>query len=124
MQHVFLGAHLDDAVCSCGGTIAKLIYEREEVLVITVYTRGPDIKHLPKKFHKFANYDLRKKEDQTAMDKLSADYKWLDIEERAYRTPLLKRPTGVFKIDLSLGSKQFPNISEIQSELDKIFVSE
>ncbi len=122
MSHVFLGAHLDDAVVSCGGTIAKLVYEREDILAITVYTRRPDIKSLPRKFHKFADYDLRKKEDQIALDKLSADYKWLDIEERAYRTPLLKRPTDVFKINLSEGLNQFINIAEIQSELDKIFV--
>ena len=121
MQHIFLSPHLDDAVVSCGGTIAKLVYKREDALVITVYTRGPDIKSLPKKFHKFADYDLRKKEDQVALDKLSADYKWLDIEERAYRTPLLKRPTEVFKIDLSKGLNQFLNIKEIQSKLDKIF---
>ena len=121
MQHIFLAPHLDDAVASCGGTIAKLVYHREDVLVITIYTRGPDTKSLPKKFHKFADYDLRKKEDQVALDKLSADYKWLDIEERAYRTPLLKRPTDVFKINLSEGLKQFLNIAEIQSELDRIF---
>ncbi len=121
MQHIFLSPHLDDAVASCGGTIAKLVYEREDVLVITVYTRGPDIKSLPKKFHKFADYDLRKKEDQIALDRLSADYKWLDIEERAFRTPLLKKPTDVFKINLSEGLKQFLNISEIKSELNKIF---
>ncbi len=121
MQHIFLSPHLDDAVVSCGGTIAKLVYKREDALVITVYTREPDIKSLPKKFHKFADYDLRKKEDQVALDRLSADYKWLDIEERAYMTPLLKRPTEVFKIDLSKGLNQFLNIKEIQSELDKIF---
>ena len=121
MQHVFLGAHLDDAVASCGGTIAKLVYERAEVLVITVFTREPVTKSLSKKFHKFADYDLRKKEEQVALDKLSADYKWMDIEERAYRAPLLKKPTDVFKINLSEGLKQFINISEIQKELDKIF---
>ena len=121
MQHIFLSPHLDDAVASCGGTIAKLVYEREDVLVITVYTRGPNVKSLPKKFHKFADYDLRKEEDQIALDKLGADYKWLDIEERAYRTPLLKRLSDVFKIDLSKGLNQFLNIKEIQSELDKIF---
>ena len=120
MQHIFLGAHLDDVVCSCGGTIARLVYNREDVLVITVYTRGPDIKSLSKRFHKFADYDLRKKEDQIALDKLSADYKWMDIEERAYRTPLLKKPTDVFKIDLSKGLNQFLNIKTIQLELDKI----
>ncbi|MHA2309022.1 MAG: PIG-L deacetylase family protein, partial [Candidatus Heimdallarchaeaceae archaeon] len=120
MQHIFLSPHLDDAVASCGGTIAKLVYEREDVLVITVYTREPNFKSLPKKFHKFANYDLRKQEDKKALDRLSVDYKWLDIEERAYRTPLLKKPTDVFKIDLSRGLKQFLNISEIKSVLDKL----
>ncbi|MHA1217998.1 MAG: hypothetical protein ACTSO5_04845 [Candidatus Heimdallarchaeaceae archaeon] len=54
MQHIFLSPHLDDAVASCGGTIAKLVYEREDVLVLTVYTRKPDLKSIPKKFHKYA----------------------------------------------------------------------
>jgi LmbE family N-acetylglucosaminyl deacetylase len=121
MQHIFLSPHLDDAVASCGGTIAKLVYEREDVLVVTVYTRQPDLKSLSKKFQKFAIYDQRKKEDQKALDKLSADYKWLDIDERAYRTPLIKKPTDVFKINLSEGLKQFFNIFEIQAELEKIF---
>lgn len=121
MQHIFLSPHLDDAVASCGGTIAKLVYEREDVLVVTIYTRQPDLKSLSKKFQKFAIYDQRKKEEQVALDKLSADYKWLDIEERVYRTPLIKKPTDVFKINLSEGLKQFINISEIQAELEKIF---
>ena len=120
MQNIFLAPHLDDAVASCGGTIAKLVYKREDVLVLTVYTREPDLNSIPKKFHKFANYNLRKQEDKNALDRLSVDYKWLDIEERAYRTPLLKRPTDVFKIDLLKGLKQFLNISEIQSELEKL----
>jgi LmbE family N-acetylglucosaminyl deacetylase len=121
MQHIFLSPHLDDAVFSCGGTIAKLVYEREDVLVISIYTEEFDLKTIPKKFHKFAIYDQRKKEDKEALDKLSANFKWLDIEERAYRTPLIKRPTDVFKIDLSKGFKQFLYIADIQSELEKIF---
>ena len=120
MQHIFLSPHLDDAVASCGGTIAKLVYEREDVLVVTVYTREPDLKSIPKNFHKFADYALRKKEDQNALNRLSADYKWLDIEERAYRTPLLRKPTDVFKINLEEGLKQFLNIQEIQAELEKL----
>ncbi|NPD87753.1 MAG: PIG-L family deacetylase [Asgard group archaeon] len=121
MQHIFLSPHLDDAVASCGGTIAKLVYEREEVLIITVYTKELDLESIPKNFHKFAIYDQRKREDKKALDKLSADYKWMDIEERAYRTPLIKKPTDVFKINLSEGIKQFLNIAEIQEELERIF---
>ncbi len=121
MQHIFLSPHFDDAVASCGGSIAKLVYERKDVKVITIYTRQPDLTSISKKFDKFAIYDQRKKEDKVALDKLSADYKWMDIEERAYRTPLLKKPTDVFRINLSEGLKQFLNIREIQTELDKIF---
>ncbi len=120
MQHIFLSPHLDDAVASCGGTIAKLVYQREDVLVLTVFTKNPDIKKIPKKFHKFAIYVQRKKEDQKALDRLSVDYKWLDIEERAYRPPLLKKPTDIFKFNHSDGLEQFSNITKIQAELDKL----
>ncbi len=120
MQHIFLSPHLDDAVVSCGGTIAKFVYQREDVLVVTIFTKNPDIKKIPKKFHKFAIYDQRKKEDQKALNRLSVDYKWLDIEERAYRVPLLKKPTDIFKINLSGGLEQFSNITEIQAEIDKL----
>ena len=121
MQHIFLSPHLDDVVGCCGGTIAKLVYERQDVVVITAYTHCQDINAISRKFRKFADYEIRKKEDKVAMNKLSADYKWLDIEERAYRTPLLKKPNDVFKIDLSRGLKQFINIQELHNELDKIF---
>ncbi|MHA1483069.1 MAG: PIG-L family deacetylase [Candidatus Heimdallarchaeaceae archaeon] len=120
MQHIFLSPHLDDAVVSCGGTIAKLVYQREDVLVVSIYTKNPDIKKIPKKFHKFAIYDQRKKEDQKALNRLSVDYKWLDVEERAFRQPLLKKPTDIFKINLSEGLEQFSNILIIHAELDKL----
>ncbi|MCK4971910.1 MAG: PIG-L family deacetylase [Candidatus Heimdallarchaeota archaeon] len=120
MQHIFLSPHLDDAVVSCGGTIAKLVYQREDVLVVSVFTKNPDIKKIPKKFHKFAIYDQRKKEDQKALNRLSVDYKWLDVEERAFRQPLLKKPTDIFKINLSEGLEQFSNIPIIHAELDKL----
>ena len=120
MQHVFLSPHLDDAVVSCGGTIAKLIYQRENVLVATIYTKNPDIRKLPKKLHKFAIYDQRKKEDKKALDRLSVDYKWLDLEERAYRMPVLKKPTDIFKIKLKEGLEQFSNIYKIHAVLDKL----
>ncbi len=120
MQHIFLSPHLDDAVVSCGGTIAKHVYQREDVLVVSVFTKNPDIKKIPKKLHKFAIYDQRKKEDQKALNRLSVDYKWLDIEERAYRDPLLRKPTDIFKINLSKGLEQFSNITKIQAEIDKL----
>lgn len=120
MQHIFLSPHFDDAVVSCGGTIAKLVYQREDVLVLTVFTKNPDIKKLPKKFHKFAIYEQRKREDQKALDRLGVDYKRLDVEERAYRQPLLKKTTDIFKINLSEGLKQFSNIAKIHAEFDKL----
>ena len=119
MKHIFLSPHLDDAVGSCGGLIAKLIYQREKVLVLSIYTKNPDLRKIPKKYHKFANYDERKEEDKKAMNKLSADFKWLDLTERTYRVPIPKRLTEVFKIDLSADLAQFPNIAKIQDEISK-----
>ncbi len=119
MKHIFLSPHLDDAVGSCGGLIAKLIYQREKVLVLSLYTKNLDLSKLPQKYHKFANYEERKMEDKKAMDRLSADYRWLDLPERAYRDPIPKKPTGVFKINLSAGLAQFPNIKRIQEEISK-----
>lgn len=119
MKHIFLSPHLDDAVASCGGLIGKLIYQREKVLVLTVFTKDIDLNKVPQKFHKFARYKERKEEDKKAMNKLSADYKWLDITERAYREPIPKRPTGVFKINLSAGLSHFPNIARIQEEISR-----
>jgi LmbE family N-acetylglucosaminyl deacetylase len=40
MRHVFLSPHLDDAVFSAGGTIAKLAAAGETVIVATVFTRS------------------------------------------------------------------------------------
>ena len=120
MQHIFLSPHLDDAVASCGGTIARKVYEREDVLVVTVYTKNQNLSKIPNKFHKFAIYDIRKEEDKKALDKLSANYLWMDLVERAYSLPLPKRPTDVFKINLLKGIEQFKNIHIISKEIDKL----
>ncbi len=50
MRHFFLSPHLDYAVASCGGLIAKLVYQRDEVSVISIYTKNPDLTMLSEKY--------------------------------------------------------------------------
>jgi LmbE family N-acetylglucosaminyl deacetylase len=40
-KHIFLAPHLDDAVLSCGGTIAMLARKGESTAVITVFAASP-----------------------------------------------------------------------------------
>ncbi len=40
-QHIYLSPHLDDAVLSCGGTIAQQVWRGETVAVITVFAGSP-----------------------------------------------------------------------------------
>ncbi|MHA1303522.1 MAG: PIG-L deacetylase family protein [Candidatus Heimdallarchaeaceae archaeon] len=52
MDHIFLSPHLDDAVASCGGLIAKLVEQGNKVIVATFFTKSPDLSKIPSKFHK------------------------------------------------------------------------
>ena len=40
-QAVFLSPHLDDAVFSCGGLIAKLVESGEHVLIVNIFSENP-----------------------------------------------------------------------------------
>ena len=40
-QHVFVSPHPDDAVLSCGGTVARLARAGHRVLLVTVFAAGP-----------------------------------------------------------------------------------
>ncbi|MHA1667881.1 MAG: PIG-L deacetylase family protein [Candidatus Heimdallarchaeaceae archaeon] len=120
MWHIFLSPHFDDVVASCGGLIAKLIYEQEEVLVYTIFTHSPNIFFLPKRLHKFTNYQTRVEEDQNALSKLGVDSRHMGLLENAFHPPFFKRPTDVFRLKLKKGLEQFPNLERIWEELENI----
>jgi LmbE family N-acetylglucosaminyl deacetylase len=97
-RHIFLSPHLDDAVYSCGGTLAVQVSNGLNPLVITVFSGVPpsDLHLNPFAFEiqkamGGANLDAatmvenRRKEDANALDFIHADYLWLDYLDAIYR---------------------------------------
>lgn len=90
---LFLSAHLDDAVLSCGATIRRLADEGHRVPVITVFTGQPDAPRLPllgRAFHEACNLGpdamgTRRDEDREACAVLGAAPVHLPFYECLYR---------------------------------------
>lgn len=95
MRHVYLSPHLDDAVLSCGGAIARHAAEGEPVQVITVVTEdvedgailSPFAQDLHRQWgHPRRPFGLRRVEDLAAFTLLGAETRHLDYLDAIYRT--------------------------------------
>jgi len=97
-RHIFLSPHFDDAVYSCGGTLAVQVSNGLRPLVITVFAGIPDqglhLSPFAFEIHKLmgvSNMDAasivarRRQEDANALDYLHVDYLWLDYLDAIYR---------------------------------------
>jgi LmbE family N-acetylglucosaminyl deacetylase len=96
-KHIFLSPHLDDAVFSCGGLIAKAVSLGCPVEVITFYTKEISPETLPPQQAKVAIHQERKKEDVVALEVLGAVPIWCDYPERYLRSPWLTSPFQAFR---------------------------
>jgi len=70
---VFVSPHLDDAVLSCGGWIAKLVESGRKVVVVTVFSGGRE-------------GGKRKEEDRKALKVLGVKGVCLDVVDAKFRT--------------------------------------
>lgn len=90
-DHVYLSPHLDDAVWSCGGSIALQRARGERVLVVTLCTREPGPGDAPAPaFEQNAPAELvraRRAEDALAMRALGVEFEWVDQLDAIYRMP-------------------------------------
>jgi len=120
MHHIFLSPHLDDAVFSCGGTIASLINNKDKVTVITINTASPLKVELPKKLQKFANYDERLLEDHNALNFLKTDFFYWGYTERAFAKPEITSLKDIFSTPKE-GLEGFKNIERIKNDIDNLF---
>ena len=98
-RHIFLSPHLDDAVYSCGGTLAVQASCGLRPLVITIFSGIPESNlslspfaaHIHRKMGADAKMPVssfvaaRRQEDATALGYLEADYLWLDYSDAIYR---------------------------------------
>lgn len=89
--------HLDDGVLSIGGLIGREIAAGRVVEVVTCFTAGPSLETIPAKRRVFADYTTRRGEDERALGVLGASHRWLDLRERMWRDPPLRRPTQAFR---------------------------
>jgi LmbE family N-acetylglucosaminyl deacetylase len=119
-KHIFLSAHLDDAVFACGGLIAKAGYAGCPVEVVTFYTKQVDPKTLPRQQAKAAIYDRRKEEDRAALEVLGATPTWADFTERFIRPPWLPSPLHVFRTPLYGSMYDFDNAAAIERYISEL----
>lgn len=84
-----ISPHLDDAVLSVGGTIAKRTAAGDRVVIATMYTDGPPLEDVVPAMRKWADYPARRAEDASACAAVGAEVRWLGHVERAFRKPFL-----------------------------------
>jgi LmbE family N-acetylglucosaminyl deacetylase len=114
---VVLSPHFDDAVFSCGGTIAAATAEGRPALVVTFFAREPDLAAVPPRLRGFARYDVRRAEDLKALRILGASHEWLDYVERAFRPPPLRHPLSVFRGAPRAGTATPANAERMQEAI-------
>lgn len=93
-DEIIISPHLDDAAYSCGGRIAQLARAEKRVLVVTLFGcggQGGDKAGA----NRFANYEARWGEERAAMERLGADYAWLNDPELLFRKT---SPTEVMRL--------------------------
>ncbi|AIQ12899.1 PIG-L deacetylase family protein [Paenibacillus durus] len=91
-QHVlFISAHLDDAILSCGDYIDALVQKDYQVTIATVFTgMGTELSMLARILHKkfglgMDTMDVRRQEDTLAAKALGASVLHLNLLECIYR---------------------------------------
>jgi len=96
---IFVSPHLDDAVLSCGGGIARLVRARVPVTVVTVVTAdqalGTPLSSLARRNHASwavgdQPFEVRRAEDLAALQLLGADAEHLAMLDAMYR----RSPSG------------------------------
>lgn len=96
-EHVYLSPHLDDAVLSCGGALARHVVNGARALVVTLCTAVPPsdgpFSDLAREFH--GQWGLspaevvttRLREDEVAMARIGVDYMYVGMMDALYRHP-------------------------------------
>ena len=94
-QVVILSPHLDDAVMSIGAWIARAAALGRKIEVWTVFTGAPPVERVRAEHRMFADYALRRAEDERALSRLGAIPRAVGLRERIWRDP---PPGAVWKL--------------------------
>ncbi len=112
---VILSPHLDDAVLSLGGLIAREVAVGKNVEVVSCFTSGPPLDTISPERRVFGDYSMRRAEDERAMKVLGASYRWLDLHERIWREPPLPRTRSVFPTYVFRTPPKMDDFSELKA---------
>jgi LmbE family N-acetylglucosaminyl deacetylase len=112
-----ISPHLDDAVLSLGGTIARWVDEGARVVVATVYTAGPPLEAVPPSMRPFADYETRCREDAAALEVVGAEARRLGQIERAFRPPFV---TWLQAFSTPPSREGFAELRAVRTALDQL----
>ena len=128
-RHIYLAPHFDDAVMSCGGSIAFQRMAGPQVLAITIFGSAgksgsaltPFATQLQRETGLGSTAEeaiaRRKEEDAAACNLLDADYLWLDFPDALYRGYNSREALfgAIDRADLSIEEQVAAIVLEIQS---------
>lgn len=127
-NYLFISAHLDDAVISCGDYIHELTQNHNLVTIATVFTgMGTELSMLARILHKkfglgTETMDIRKQEDIHAAETLGASVLHLGVLECIYRkkqdgSPVYGKLQDLFETD-------WRNEAEVMEEIVTVFLKQ
>jgi len=117
-RHIYFSPHLDDAVLSCAGRIARQTGAGLPVLVVTVFAgRGGGATRPPPAFAPFQDIPSRRREDRRALDVVGADHRWLDFPDAIQRHRRYASPAG---ITAPVGGREARLRAEVANEVARI----
>jgi LmbE family N-acetylglucosaminyl deacetylase len=112
---VILSPHLDDAVLSLGGLIAREVAAGRRVEIVSCFTSGPPLDTIAPEHRVFGDYSMRRAEDERAIGVLGAHYRWLDLHERIWRKPALPKTSGVFPTHVFRTPERMDDFTELKA---------
>lgn len=126
-HYLFISAHLDDAILSCGDYIHALIQNNYQVTIATVFTgMGTDLSMLARILHKkfglgMDTMDVRRQEDIRAAEALGATVIHLNLLECIYRknkdgSPVYSKLQNLFVAELGSEHEVIEEIVSVLSE--------
>lgn len=126
-HYLFISAHLDDAILSCGDYIHALIQNNYQVTIATVFTgMGTDLSMLARILHKkfglgMDTMDVRRQEDIHAAEALGAAVIHLNLLECIYRknkdgSPVYSKLQNLFVAEVGSEHEVIEEIVSVLSE--------
>ena len=110
MRHIFLSPHFDDAIGSCGGTIARLVRDGADVIVCTLFGGEGQAPFSDFAASLHRQWRLgenavaeRRREDAEAATTIGCRAEWLQYLEAIYRTGADGKPLYARGADLFAG---------------------